>query len=170
MNLSNPNPWANLSLPNFCCCSVIKSCPTLYDRMLCSMPGFSVLYYLARSLLKFVESVMLSNHLTICQPLLLWPSIFPSNRFLSTELALCIRWPNYWSFIFISVSNEYSGLIYFSIDWFDLCARNSQESFPASILQCLAFFVVQLLHPYKTTGKTIALNIWTLIGKMASAF
>ena len=170
MDLSNPNPWANLSLPSFCCCSVIKSCPTLCDLMHCSMPGSSVLYYLSRSLLKFVESVMLFNHLTICQPLFLWPSIFPTNRVLSTELALCIRCPKYWSFIFISASSEYSGSIYFSIEWLDLCPRNSQESFPASILQCLAFFMVQLLHPYKTTGRTIALNIWTLIGKMASAF
>ena len=169
MNLSNPNPWADLSLHNFCCCSVIKSCSTLCDLMPCSMPGSSVLYYLSQSLLKFVELVMLSNHLTICQPLL-WPSIFPSNRVLSTELALCIRWPKYWSVIFISASNEYSGLIYFGIDWFDLCSRNSQESYPASILQWSAFFMVQLLHPHKTTGKTIPLNIWTLVGKMASAF
>ena len=116
------------------------------------------------NLLKFisVESVMLSNHLILCKPLPLLPSVFASIRFLSNESALHIGWPKYWSFS-IGPSNEYSGLIPFRVDlvW-SLCSpRDSQESSPASVLQCLALFMFQLLPPYMTTGKTIALTIWS---------
>ena len=119
---------------------------------------------------------MPSNHLILCHPLLLLPSIFPSIRVSSSESVLCIRRPKYWSFSFsISPSNEYSGLISFRMDWLDLpCSpRNSQESSPipqfkASILQCSAFFIVQLSHPYMTTGKTIALTKWTFVSKVTS--
>ena len=114
-----------------------------------------------------VESVMSSNHLILCHPLLLVPSIFPSIRVFSNESAFCIRCPKYWSFSFnISPSNEYSGLISFRIDWFDLLAvQGTLKSFlqhhssKASILRCSAFFMVQLSHPYVTTRKTIALTI-----------
>ena len=99
------------------CCSVAQSCPTLCDPMDCSTPGFPVLTT-SQSLLKLMstEPVMPSNHLILCRPLLLLPSIFPSIRIFSNELALCIRWPKYWSFSFISPSNEYSGLISFRMD------------------------------------------------------
>ena len=110
-----------------------------------------------------IESVMPSNHLILCCPLLLPPSIFPSIRALSNESVLQIRWPEYWSFSFsISPSNEYSGLISFRMDWFDLAVQGTLKSLPqhhsskASILWPLAFFIVQLSHPYITTGKTIA--------------
>ena len=125
----------------------------------------------SRSLLKLmsIESVMPSNHLILCCPLLLLLSIFPSIRIFSNESALYIRWPKYWSFSFnISPSNEFSGSIAFRIDWFDppCSPRDSQESSlnhssKASILQCSAFFMVQVSHLYMTTGKTIALTIWT---------
>ena len=122
-----------------------------------------------------IESMMSSNHL-ICHPLLLLPSVFPSSRVFSNESALCIRWPKYWSFSFnISPSNEYPGLISFRMDWLDLLAV--QETLKsllqhhisnASILQCSAFLIVQLSHPYMTTGKTIALTRWTFVGKVMS--
>ena len=123
------------------------------------------------------ESVMLSDHLILCHPLLL-PSIFPSIRVFSTESVLCIRWPKYWSFSFsISPSNEYSGLISFRMDWFYLLAvQETLKSFlqhhssKASIRQHSAFFMVQLTHPYMTTGKTIALTIWTFVGKVMSLY
>ena len=119
---------------------------------------------------------MPSNHLILCHPLLLLPSIFPSIRVFSYELALCIRWPKYWSFSFsISPSNEYSGLISFRIDWFDLLAVQrtlksllQHHSSKASILQHSAFFVVQLSHPYMTTSRTIVLTRWTFAGKVMS--
>ena len=125
-----------------------------------------------------IESVMPSNHLILCHPLLLPPSIFPSIRVFSNELALHIRWPNYWSFSFnISPSNEYSGLISFRIDWSDLLevqgtlkSHLQHQSSKASVLQCPGFFIVQLSHPYKTTGKTKALTIWIFVGKGMSAF
>ena len=123
--------------------------------------------------LMFIESVMPSNHLIICHPLVLLPSIFPSIRVFSNELVLHIRWPKYWSFIFkISPSNEYSGLISFRIDWLDLLAVQGtlkhllqHYSSKASILQCSAFFTFQLSHPYITTGKTIALTRWNFAKK-----
>ena len=119
------------------------------------------------SLLRFmsIESVMPSNHLILCHPLLLLPSIFPSIRVFSNESALCIRWPKHWSFsLNISPSNEHPGLISFRMDWLDLLAVQGtlksllqHHSSKASILQCSAFFIVQLSHPYMTTGKTISL-------------
>ena len=129
------------------------------------------------SLLKFmsIESVMPSNHLILCCPLLL-PSVFHSIRVFSNESALRIRWPKYWSFSFnISPSNEYSGLISFRIDWMDLLAAHGtlksllqHHSSKASILWCSAFFIVQLSHPYMTTRKTIALTRRTFVGKVMS--
>ena len=125
----------------------------------------------------FIESVMPSNHLILCRPLLLLPSIFPSIRVFSNELALCIMWPKYWSFSFsTSPSKEYSGLISFKIDWLDLLAVQGtlkslqHHSSKASILQCSPFFMVQLSHLYMTTGKTIALIIQTFFNKVMSAF
>ena len=123
-----------------------------------------------------IELVMSSNHLILCRPLLLLPSIFPSFRVLSNESALCIRWPKYWSFSFnISPSNEYSGLISFKMDWLDLLTVQGtlrsllqHYSSKASILQCSAFFIVQLSHPYVTTGKTIALTRRTFVSKLMS--
>ena len=117
---------------------------------------------------------MPSNHLILCHPLLLLPLVFPSIRVFSNESALRIRGPEYWSFSFsISPSNEYSGLISFRIDWLDLFVVQGtlrsllqHHSSKASILQCSAFFVVQLSHPYMTTGKTIALIRWTFVGKV----
>ena len=130
------------------------------------------------SLLKLmsIESVMPSHHLILCHPLLLLPSIFPSIQVFSNELVLCIRWPKYWSFSFsTSPSNEYSGLISFRIDWFDLLAVQGtlknllqHRSSKASILPCSAFFMVQLSHPYMTTGKITALTIWTFVSKVMS--
>ena len=123
-----------------------------------------------------IESEMPSNHLILCHPLLFLPSIFPSIKVFPNELALCIRWPKYWSFsLSISPSNEYSGLISFRVDWFDLLAV--QQTFKsllqhynlkASVLWCSLFFMVQLSHPYTTTGKTIALTIRTFVGKVMS--
>ena len=122
-----------------------------------------------------IKSVMPSNHLILCRPLLLLPSIFPSIRGFLNESVLCIRWPKYWSFSFsISPSKEYSGLISFRIDWLDLAVQETLKSFlqhhssKASILRCSAFFMVQLSHPYMTTGKTIALTTWTFVGKILS--
>jgi len=122
------------------------------------------------------ESVMPSNHLILCCPLLLPPSILPSIRVLSNKSFLCIRWPKSWSFSFsISPFNEYSGLISFRMDWFDILSvqgtlksLSQYRSSKGSILQCSAFFMVQLSHPYMTTGKTIALNRWTFVGKVMS--
>ena len=123
-----------------------------------------------------IELVMPSNHLILCCPLLLLPSISPSIRVLSSESVLRIRWPKYWSFSFsISPSNEYSGLISFRMDWLDLLAVQGalksllqHHSSKASILQCSVFFIVQLSHPHMTTGKTIALTRWTFVGKVMS--
>ena len=123
-----------------------------------------------------IESVMPSNHLTLCRLLLLTPSIFPSIRVFSSEPVLHIRWPKYWSSCFsINPSNEYSGLISFRIDWLDLLdvqrilkSLLQYLSSKASILLCSAFFTVQLSHPSMTTGKTIALTRWTFVGKVMS--
>ena len=119
---------------------------------------------------------MPSNYLILCRPLLLPPSIFPSIRIFSNESALCIRWPKYWSFsVNISPSNEHPGLISFRMDWLDLLAVQGTlknllqyHSSNASILQHSAFFVVQLSHPYMTTGKNIALTRWTFVSKVMS--
>ena len=122
------------------------------------------------------ESVMPSNHLILYRPLLFLPSIFPSIRVFSNESALRIRWPKYWSFSFsISPSSEHPGLISFRMDWLDLLVLQGtlksllqHHSSKASILGCSAFFIVQLSHPYMTTGKTIALTRWTFVGKVMS--
>ena len=129
----------------------------------CSMPGLPIHHQLKP---KSTESMMPSNHLIFCHPLLLLPSIFPSIRVFSNESALCIRWPKYWSFSFsISPSNEYSGLLSLRMDWLDLLSVQGtlhsllqHHSSKASILWHSAFFIVQLSHPYMTTGKTIALT------------
>ena len=123
-----------------------------------------------------IALVMPSNHLILCRPLLLQPSIFPSIGVFSNESVLPIRWPKYWSFSFsISPSNDYSGLISFRIDWLDLLAVQGtlksllqHHSSKASTLRCLAFFIVQLSHLYMTTGKTIALTRWTFVSKVMS--
>ena len=123
-----------------------------------------------------VKSVIPSNYLILCCPFLLLPSIFPIIRVFSSESVLCIRWPNNWSFSFnISPCNEYSGLISFRMDWLDLLEVQGthkslvqHHSSKASVLQCSAFFIVQLSHPYMTTGKTIALTRWTLVSKEMS--
>ena len=119
---------------------------------------------------------MPSNHLILCRPLLFLPSIFPSIRVFSKESVLCIRWPKYWSFSFsISPSNEYSGLIFFRVDWLDLLAvQGTLKSLlqhhisKASVLRHSAFFIVRLSHPYVTTGKSIALTRRTFVGKVMS--
>ena len=140
--------------------SVAQSCPTLCDPMDCSMPGLPVHHQLQGGLFKLmsIELVMPSNHLILCCPLLLLPSVFPSIIILSNESALCIRWPKYWSFsLNISPSNEHSGLISFRIDWLDLFAVQGtlkcllqHHSSKASILWCSAFFIVHLtsIHDY----------------------
>ena len=143
-----------------------------HPRLPC--PSFTISWSWLR--LMSVESVMPSSHLVLCRPLLFLPSVFPSIRVFSNELALHIRWPKYWSFGFrTSPSNEYSGLISFMMDWFDLFAVQGslksllqQHSSKASVLQHSAFFMVQLSHPYMTTGKTTALARWTFVGKVIS--
>ena len=137
----------------------------------------SLSFTISWSLLKLmsIESVMPSNHLILCS-LFLLPSIFPSIRVFSHESALCIKWPKYWSFSFsISPSNEYSGLISFSMDWLVLLAVQGtlkgllqHHSSKASVLRSSDFLMVQLSHPYMTTGKTIALTRWTFVGKVMS--
>ena len=120
-----------------------------------------------------IESVMPSNHIILCHPLLLLPFVFPSIRIFSNEPAFHIRWPKYWSFSFsISPSEEYSGLISFRIDWFELFAVQrtlksllQNHSLKPSVLRYSTFFMNQLSHPYMTTGKTIAWTIWTFVGK-----
>ena len=150
---------------------------TLCDPMDCSTPGLPV-HPNFRSLLKLmsIELVTPSNHLMLCHPLLLPPSIFPSIRVFSNESALHIRWPKYWSFSFsISPSDEYSGLISFSMDWLDLLGVQGTlkcllqlHSSKASILRCPAFLIVQLSRPYMTIGKTITLTRRTIVGKVMS--
>ena len=143
----------------------------------CSTPGLPVHHQLPELLkLMSIESVMPSNHLILCHPLLIPPSIFPSIRVFSNESALCIRWPKYWTFSFnISRSSEYSGLISFKMDWLDLLAVQrtlksllQYHSSKASILLCSTFFIVQLSHPYMITGKTIALTRRTFVAKVIS--
>ena len=141
--------------------SVAQLCPTLYDSMDCQA-SLSISYSQSLFKLMSIESVMPSNHLILCLPLLLLPSIFPTLGVFSNESVLCIRWPKYWNFSFsISPSNEYSGLVSFRMDWLDLLAVQGtlksllqHHSSEASILWSSAFFVVQLSHPYMTTGKT----------------
>ena len=162
-------------------CSVQFSCSVISDTLRPHGAHQSSLSITnSWSLLKLmpIESVMPSNHLILCHPLLLWPSMFPSIRVFSNESVLHIRWPKYWSFSFsfrIGPSNEYSGLISFRIDWLDLLAVQGtfksllqHHSSKASILRHSAFSMVQLSHPYMTTGKTIALTRQTFIGKVTS--
>ena len=157
-----------------CCCTVAKSSANLCNPRDCSTPGSLVL--LSQHLLKFmsIESVMLSNHLILCHPLLLLSSTFPIIKVFFNELALYIRLPKYWSFS-ISPSDEYSGLISFRIDWFDLLdAQGTLKSLlqhynsKESILWCSVFFMVYLFHPYMTTEKTIALTRQAIFGKVMS--
>ena len=158
-----------------CCCSVAQLCLTLHYPMNYSTPDFPVLHYLLEfAQTMSIESMMPPNHLILCCPLLLLPSIFPSIRVFSSELAVCIRWLKCQSFS-ISPSNEHSGLISFRTDWFDLLTLQvtfksllQHQSSKTSVLQCSAFFMVQVSHPYMTTGKTIALTIQTFVGKMMS--
>ena len=156
--------------------SVAQFCLTLCDPMDCSTPGFHVQHQLPELLkLMSTESVRPSNHLILCHPLLLPPSIFPSIRVFSNE-SVIIRWPKYWSFSFsISPSNEHPGMISFRMDWLDLLAVQGtlksllqHHSSKASILWRSAFFIVQLPHTYMTTGKTIALTRWTFVGNVMS--
>ena len=152
--------WATNFILHFCCSSQA-----------------SLFFTISQCLLKLmsIESMLPSNHLILCHPHLFLPSIFPSIRVFSIELALCIRWPKYWGLSLISLCNEYSELISFRIDWFDLLAvpgtlRNivHHDYSKALILQCSAFFMVQLSYPYMTTGKSRALTIWTFVGKVMS--
>ena len=123
-----------------------------------------------------IEPMMSSNHLILCHPLLLLPSILPSIRIFSNESVICISWPKYWGFsLSISPSSEHSGLISFRMDWLDLLAVQGilksllqHDSSKASVLWGSVFFTVQLSHPYMTTGKTIALTRWTFVGKVMS--
>ena len=163
--------WGSVQLS-----SVALSCLILCDLMDCSTPGFPV-HQSSQSLVKltFIESVTLSNHLILCRPLLL-PSVLLSIRVFSNESALHVRGPKYWSFSFnISPSSEYSGLIAFRIDWLDILSVQGthkillqHHSSKASILWRSAFFMVELSHPYMTTGKAIALTRWTFVSKVMS--
>jgi len=170
----SPNECSQQQEYKHCCCSVSKSCPSLCNPMDWSMPGFSVLYYVTefpQTHASWVSDAIQSSHLR--HPIFVLPSIFP-NKIFSSELALCIRWPKYWSFG-INPSNEYSGQISFRIDWFDLLAVQGtlksllqHHSWKSSILQCTAFFMVQLSHPHMTTGRNIALTVWTFVSKLMS--
>ena len=161
-----------------CCCSVAKSCLTLQFYGLQHARLLSLSFTISRSLLKLmsIESVRPSDRLILCQPLLLLTSSFPKIRIFANTSTLCIRWPKYWSFSFsISLSNEYSRLIFFKIDWFALLAVQGtfksllqHHSLKASILHHSALFMVHFSHLYMTTGKTIALTIlflWSLLTK-----
>ena len=158
--------------------SVVQSCLTLCNPMNSSTSGLPVhRQFLSPPKPMSIESVMPSKHI-ICHPRLLLPSIFPSIRVFSNESALCIRWPKYWSFSFnISPSNEHPGLIFFRMYWLDLLAVQGalksllqHHSSKASILLHSTFFIVQLSHPYMTTGKTIALTKQTFVGKVCLCF
>ena len=173
-------PFSPLSqhISIYCCCSVTKSCPILCNPMDCSTAGFPVFHY-SWSLLIFmpIELVIPSNLLIFCHPLLLLPSIFASIRVFSNESVLCIRWPKYRSFCFnISPSNEHSGLISIRMDWLDLLVVQGtlksllqHHSSKASVRWHSAFFIVQLSHPYTTSGKTIALHRWIFVSKVMSS-
>ena len=158
--------------------SVAQLCLTLTPRTVALQASLSITNFWSLFQLMSIESVMPSNHLTHCCPLLLLPSIFPSTRVFSNESFLCIWWSKYQSFSFsISPSNEYSGLISFRMDWLDLLAVQGipksllqHHSSKASILQRSTFFIVQVSHPYMTTGKTIDLIRQTFVGKMILVF
>ena len=152
-------------------CLTLRPCGLQHARLPCPSPTPR-----ACSNSCSIESVMPSNHLIFCHPFLLLPSIFPRIRVFSNESVLCIRWPKYWSLSFsISPSSEYSGLISFRMDWLNLLAVQrtlktllQHHSSKVSVLQCSAFFTVQLSHPYMTTGKTTTWTIWTYVGKVRS--
>ena len=156
--------------------SVAQLCPTLCDPMHHSIPGLPVHHQLPEFTQNHVHWV--GDAIQPCHPLSSSspPSIFPSIRVFPNESVLCIKWPKYWSFSFnISLSSEHPGLISFRMDWLDLLAVQGSlksllqhHSSKASVLQCSALFIVQLSHPYMTIGKTIALNIWTFVGKVMS--
>ena len=157
--------------------SVAQSCLTLCNPMNCSTPGLPVHHKLLESTKPMsIVLVMPSNHLILCRPLLLLPSIFPSIRVFSNDSALRIRWPKYWSFSFsISPSNEHPGLISFRMDWLDLLAVQGtlksllqHHSSKASIIRRSAFFTVQLSHPYMTSGEIITLTRQTIVDKVMS--
>ena len=172
------HPYFAVSLPDFFVVVQLLSCVQLFVIPWTAALQTSLTFTISWSLLKLtsIELVMPSNHLILCHLLLLLPSIFPSIRIFSSELALHIRWPKYCSFSFnISLSNEYSGLISFRMNWLDLLAVQGtlksllqHHSSKVSIPWSLAFFMVQLSHPYMTTGKTIALTIRTFVGKEMS--
>ena len=157
--------------------SVAPSCPNFVTPWTAAHQA-SLSITNSQSLFKLmsIASVMLSNHLIFCCPLIFPPSIFPSIRVFSNDSVLHIRWPKYWSFSCnISPSSEHPGLIFLRMDWLDLLAIQrtlksllQHHSSKASILQCSCFFIVQLSHPYTTTGKTIALTRWTFVGKVMS--
>ena len=159
--------------------SVAQSCPTFCNPMNSStqgLPESTITNSWSPPKPMSIKSVMPSNHLILCHPLLLLPSIFPSIRVFSNESALCIRWSKYWSFSFsVSPSNEHPGLISFRMDWLDLLAVQGtlksllqHHSSKVSIFRCSACFTVQLSHPYMTTGQTTALTRWTFVGKVMS--
>ena len=149
----------------------LLSCVQLFVTPWAAAYQASLSYAVSRSLLKLmsIESMMPSNHLILCHPHLLLPSVFPSIRVFYNELALHVNWPKYWSFSFnISPSNEYSGMISFRMDWLDLLAvQGTLKGLLQQVPQCSAFFIVQL-SPYMTTGKTIALTRWTFVSKVMS--
>ena len=159
------------------CMLVVQSCLTLCNPMNCSTPGFPVHHQLLELTQTHVHRVSDAiQPFILCHPLLLLLSIFPSIRVFSNESVLCIRWPKYWRFSFsISPSSEYSGLISFRMDWLGLLAIQGtlksllqHHNSKASILQHSAFLMIQLSHPYMTTGKTIALTRWTFVDKVMS--
>ena len=159
------------SVQSFCCVQLFRTLWTAAHQASLSITNTRRLFRLMS-----IESVMPSNHLILCHPFLLPPSIFPSIRVFLNESALRIRWPKFWSFSFsISPSSEHPGLISFRMDWLDLLAVQGtltsllqHHSSKASILQCSVFFIVLLSHPYMTTGKIIALTRWTFVGKVMS--
>ena len=154
------------SVQSFSCVQLFATPCTALQASLSITNSWSLLQLMS------IESMMASNHLNLCRPLLLPPSIFPSIRVFSNESVLCKMWPKYWGFSFsISPSSGYSGLISFRMDWLDLLTVKSllqHHSSKASILWHSAFFFVQISHPYMITGKTIALTRWTLVGKIMS--
>ena len=177
MGFSRQEYWSGLPFPSLGYLNVLLcNCQVIYDSGT-SWPAAcqnSLFFTVSWSLLKLtsIESVVQSNHLILCRPLLLLPLVIPRIRVFSNESALPIRWPKYWSFSFsMSPSNEYAGLISVRMDWLDLLSVQGTLkilNLKASILRHSAFFMVQLSHPYMTTGKTMALTRWTFVGKVMS--
>ena len=166
-----------MNIPNFQFSSVAQKCPTICDpKTGARQASLSIINSQSSPKPMSIEFVIPSSNLILCRPLLLPPSIFPSIRVFSKESVLRMRWPKYWSFSFnISPSNEHPGLISFRMDWLALLVAQGtlkslvqHHSSKASILWCLAFFIVQLSQPYMTTGKTIALTRRTFVGKVMS--